>query len=291
MTSTTQRFRIIQVSDTHLSRKRAYFMDNWEVFVAEIAEAPPDLVVSSGDLSFDGAGDGDDLVFSKLEHDRLAAAWVSIPGNHDIGELPLAVRLDQPIDNARIARWRQHIGPQWWCRDVGQWRIIGIDTALLGSERREALDQWAFLEGALRDRGNRPVLLFQHMPPYLTEADDPKFTTLAVPHEVRWRLLDLCVAGGVKVIACGHVHIHRKLTHKGIDIVWAPGTSFLNIVERQKAGLGIPRPGYVEWTLDGYAIQHRLIEPPLMIAHDVGVWNATHGSTTKMPPRPWRGRA
>ena len=30
----------------------------------------------------------------------------------------------------------------------------------------------------------------------------------------------------------------------------------------------------------------RLIEPPAMLTHDVGAWNAAHGSTTKMPERP-----
>jgi alkaline phosphatase D len=47
--------RVVQVSDTHVSRKRAYFLDNWDVFVAEMQRQPPDLIVHSGDVSFDGA--------------------------------------------------------------------------------------------------------------------------------------------------------------------------------------------------------------------------------------------
>ncbi|MDX2155652.1 MAG: metallophosphoesterase [Hyphomicrobiaceae bacterium] len=281
-------YRLIQVSDTHLSRKRAYFLDNWRVLRDELAAAPPDLVVATGDLSFDGAADGDDLAFARAEHDLLPAPWIAVPGNHDIGESPLAVRLDQPIDDVRIARWQQLVGPQWWYRDIGAWRIVGIDTALLGSDRSEARAQWAFLETALASRDGRPVLLFQHMPPFLTTPEDMAFTTLAVPHTVRGRLLDVCVGGGVSKIACGHVHIHRRMEHKGIEIVWAPATSFFNIVEQQKAGRGIPRPGYLEWTLAGRDLSWRLVEPPLMITHDVGLWNAAYGSTTKMPPRPAR---
>ena len=281
----TKPLRIVQVSDTHLSRRRAYFHDNWEVFVAEIAANPPDLVVSSGDLSFDGAAEDDDLAFARLEHDKLAAPWIAIPGNHDIGESALAVRLDQPIDEARIARWRRHIGPQWWCRDVGAWRLVGIDTALLGSGRPKEAEQNAFLGRSLAERGGRPVLLFQHMPPFLKDPDDATFTSLAIPHAVRGPLLDICVAGGVHTIACGHVHVHHRATYRGIDIVWAPATSFFNIIERQHAGFGIPRPGYLEWTLDGEAVSWRLIEPPLMLTHDVGLWNKAHGSTTKMPER------
>ena len=88
------------------------------------------------------------------------------------------------------------------------------------------------------------------------------------------------------VIACGHLHVYRRMQYRGIEIVWAPATSFFNIVEKQHSGLGVPRAGYVEWTLEGRSIEHRLVEPPLMITHDVGAWNAAHGSTTKMPPRP-----
>lgn len=288
MSGSDEPIRIVQVSDTHLSRLRAYFHDNWEVFAAEMAASPPALIVHSGDLSFDGPAEEDDLVFARAEHDRLAAPWVAIPGNHDIGESALAVRLDQPINDTRIARWRRIIGDQFWCRDVGAWRLVGIDTALLGSGRPEEGEQWSFLDRALAGRGGRPVLLFQHMPPYLHDPDDAAFTALAVPHAVRGRLLDTCAAGGVKVIACGHVHVHRHVQHRGMDIVWAPATSFFNIVERQHGGFGIPRPGYIEWTLTGPAIAWRVVEPPLMITHDVGLWNKAFGSTTKMPPRPLR---
>jgi 3',5'-cyclic AMP phosphodiesterase CpdA len=125
--------RIVQVSDTHVSRKRSYFFDNWEVFIDEMRSQSPDLIVHSGDVSFDGAGDEDDIAFARLEKDRLPAPWVAIPGNHDIGESPVAVRLGQPINPERMARWQRHYGAGRWCRDVGAWRLIGIDTALLGS--------------------------------------------------------------------------------------------------------------------------------------------------------------
>jgi 3',5'-cyclic AMP phosphodiesterase CpdA len=57
--------RIVQVSDTHVSRKRAYFIDNWHVFVGDVRANPPDLIVHSGDVSFDGADDEDDLAFAR----------------------------------------------------------------------------------------------------------------------------------------------------------------------------------------------------------------------------------
>jgi 3',5'-cyclic AMP phosphodiesterase CpdA len=278
--------RIVQVSDTHVSRKRAYFVDNWDLFVEEMRLQPPELIVHSGDVSFDGAGDEDDIAFARQEKGRLSVPWLAIPGNHDVGESPLAVRLGQPIDDERIERWRRHFGASSWCRDVGAWRLIGIDTALLGSGDAEEQQQALFLERALAERAGRPVMLFQHMPPFENDADDAAFTTAAVPSAPRKWLLETCVRNGVAVIACGHLHVYRRMQYRGIEIVWAPATSFFNITAKQRLGLGVPRAGYVEWTLDGRSIRHRLVEPPLMITHDVGVWNSAKGSTTKMPPRP-----
>src|SRR5262245_24708214 len=98
-----QCIRIVQVSDTHVSRKRAYFVDNWDVFVDEMSRTRPDRIVHSGDVAFDGAADGDDLAFARSEKDRLAAPWLAIPGNHDTGGSPLAIRLQRPINSANGA--------------------------------------------------------------------------------------------------------------------------------------------------------------------------------------------
>jgi 3',5'-cyclic AMP phosphodiesterase CpdA len=286
MTTPDKPIRIVQVSDTHVSAKRAYFLDNWDVFVDLMRADKPDLIVHTGDVSFDGAGDEEDLAFAIREKARLPKPWLAIPGNHDIGESAAAVRLQQPTNPDRRAAWHRHFGPMRWVRDAGAWRLVGLDTSLMGCGTPEELEQRAFLEDALQTRGDRSVLLFQHMPPYLTDAADTAFTTLAIPHAARGWLLDTCVAGGVAAIACGHVHVYRRLEHRGMEIVWAPATSFFNIVERQHTGLGLPRAGYIEWTLTSRQLSHRLVEPPLMLTHDVGAWNAAHGSTTKMPPRP-----
>lgn len=278
--------RVVQVSDTHVSAKRAYFLDNWDVFVALMKADPPDLIVHSGDVSFDGASDADDLAFAAAEQARLSEPLLAIPGNHDIGECHAAIRLQQPTNAERRATWFRYFGETHWRRDIGSWRLVGLDTSVMGCGTPEEAAQQLFFEESLATRDGRPVLLFQHMPPYLTDADDTAFTTLAIPHVARNWLLETCLRGGVAAIACGHVHVYRQLEYRGLQIVWAPATSFVNIVERQEASMGVPRTGYVEWILRGTGLDHRLVEPPLMIAHDVGSWNRAHGSTTKMPPRP-----
>jgi len=48
-----------------------------------------------------------------------------------------------------MERWQGHYGPSRWCRDLGAWRLIGIDTALLGSGLPEEEQQNQFLERSL----------------------------------------------------------------------------------------------------------------------------------------------
>lgn len=279
---------LVQVSDIHLSSRRAYFMPNFEAFLQLMTSLRPDLVIASGDISFDGAGWPDDIAFAASQLARLDVPWRAIPGNHDTGEAPRFARLDQPIGPRRIAAWRSAIGPQWWLQDVGAWRIVAIDTALMASGLAEEKDQQAFVETALAARAGRPVLLFMHMPPFVDDPQDEASTQHAIPFEARGWLIDRCLAGGVRTIACGHNHVYRQVSWRGIDVVWAPTTAFVNVERQLNHGRRFPRAGFVRWTLEGTSLTHTLIEPELMITQDVGRWNEARGSTTSMPDYPLR---
>ncbi len=278
--------RIVQVSDTHLSETHAYFIDNFDVFVAEMEALRPDLIVHTGDISFNGPARPADLGFAKAQFGRLPAPVLMLAGNHDVGEAPRHSRLAQPLTDDRLAAWREAVGPLWWRRDIGAWRLIGLDTALMASDRPEEREQQAFLAESLASRGERPAMVFLHMPPFYTDPDDARPTTAAVPHEARGRLLAACRDGGVKIIACGHLHIYRRLSHQGMRIVWAPPTAMVNIEKQWRQWRRWPRPGYIIWTMDGRRVTHELVEPRLMIAQDTTRWTEIGGTTTNLPPRP-----
>jgi|SRR5215831_10692444 len=83
--------------------------------------------------------------------------------------------------------------------------------------------------------------------------------------------------------------IEQMRRHPPHRIVHSGNVSLDGADELSKSSSGVcasPGAGYVEWTLDGRSVAHRLVEPPLMMTYDVGAWNAAKGSTTKMPPRP-----
>jgi 3',5'-cyclic AMP phosphodiesterase CpdA len=83
--------RIIQISDTHLSRQKAHFSDNWPPLAAFIAERRPEFVVHTGDVTVDGAEVEDDLRYAADLMHRLGVRFRAVPGNHDVGDAGQAV--------------------------------------------------------------------------------------------------------------------------------------------------------------------------------------------------------
>jgi 3',5'-cyclic AMP phosphodiesterase CpdA len=79
-------FRLAQISDTHLSRDRPFFVENFKVVAAALAASAPDLVVNTGDVSSDGATVESDLAEARRLQDTIGLPMRSIPGNHDVGE-------------------------------------------------------------------------------------------------------------------------------------------------------------------------------------------------------------
>lgn len=284
------RLTIVQVSDTHLSRSHAWFVANWPVFVADMQSLAPDLIVNSGDLSFNGPDRPDDLAFAAACHCQLPAPWRAIAGNHDVGEAPVASRLGQPVNDARLEAWTRLVGPSWWVEDLDRddlrLRLIGLDSALMGSDHAREGEQMAFLESALASRDERPVMVFTHMPPFREDPDEQIVNTHCIPPAPRRWLLDRCLAGGVVAIASGHIHRHRVQDHRGMALVTAPTTSFVNMQPHSPVDITPLRTGYLVWQFDADGLVHRVVRPPLFLSIDASNWTETAKTTTTLPERP-----
>src|SRR5690242_13692021 len=84
-------FRLTQISDTHLSRDFAKLTDNFDRVREHINASRPDLVINSGDVSWDGPVKHADLEFARELHTALPVDCRYLPGNHDIGDNPTLV--------------------------------------------------------------------------------------------------------------------------------------------------------------------------------------------------------
>src|SRR5262245_5995983 len=115
-------FSIAQISDTHLSREKPFFVANFARVGEALARERPDLVINSGDISLDGATNASDLREAQLLHDALALPCRFIPGNHDLGD-----NVDVPdahggtITMERRARYVDQFGDDWWFVDAPGW--------------------------------------------------------------------------------------------------------------------------------------------------------------------------
>lgn len=255
-------FKLIQVSDTHLSRERPFFVPNWDAVVAHVNDARPDLLLNSGDIALNGENVPDDLVFAAEQHARLSVPVRAIPGNHDLGDNPSPGSHGTGISTVRRAIYTDLFGTDRWTMAAGDWFLIAFNAQLLGSGLPAEDDQWTFLEQAFAAAEGRPVALFLHKPLFRDTWDEAHEAfgryVLRAP---RRRLLDLARGVNLRLVACGHVHQHRQFEVDGVRHVWAPSTAFI-LPDDLQPRIGTKEVGLVEYDFDGDTVAIRFVTPP-----------------------------
>ncbi|HYM31780.1 MAG TPA: metallophosphoesterase [Candidatus Cybelea sp.] len=265
---TTPTFRIVQISDTHLSRSKPWCVSNFAALERVVAARKPDLVVNTGDITFDGADEEDDLAFAQASHAALGVPVRAIPGNHDIGDNPWTKAIRQTVTAERLARYRRFFGPDFWQADAGAWVMIGLNAQLMGSGLADEAAQWSFLAGAVAMAGRRPIALFIHKPLFNEHVAEKEVVGRYVPPEQRRRLDDVLRGANVKLVASGHVHQHRHRNVAGVDYCWAPSTAFV-LPDRLQPCIGTKRVGYVAYTFAEDEVAIEIVEAPELTNHDL----------------------
>ncbi|WEO64037.1 metallophosphoesterase family protein [Rhizobium rhizogenes] len=226
--------KIIQITDTHLSPNKPHFNGNWEPLARWIEAAGADLVIHTGDLSVDGADKDEDLTFSMDLMHQVSVPMLIVPGNHDVGHLPGSY---QPVNPERLARWRRLVGPDYWAKDVDNWRLIGLNSLLMGFEDAEEQKQFDWLQETLESRGNRRVALFAHKPLFVDAPSEGDTGYWSVRPPQRRRLYDLISAHDVALLGSGHLHWTWEGRFNDTALVWAPPAAFiLDTMEREMPG-------------------------------------------------------
>ena len=247
--------RVLQISDTHLSRRHTQFADNAAVLARWVRDQKPDLIVNTGDASMDGAQDSDDLSYVASWHEALGAPVRAVPGNHDVGDIA-SIRPDQLVDDRRLEAWRTIVGPDRWIVDAGAWRLIGLNGMLLGSSHpeEEAQDRW--LEQALAS--DRQIAVFLHKPLFVERPDEGAQGYWTVLPKPRRRLFELFERAKLKLVASGHLHGWRREILDGVSYIWAPSGAF--VVGAMQAELGALRSlGAVEHVFTDEGVTSRFV--------------------------------
>jgi alkaline phosphatase D len=255
-------FTVAQVSDTHLGARTTLFRANFDRVVTALDAERPDLVVASGDLSLDGADHEDDLALAAAQFARIPAPVLSVPGNHDVGDHPdRAPR--QPVDDHRLERYRRLVGADRWVTDRPGWRLIGLNSQVMGAHPDEQ-DQATMLAEALETLGDRRIAVFIHKPFFATDPHETGFDYWSVPPFARAPLHMLMGHPNLRLVASGHLHLHHQATRGPVRHAWAPAVSFI-VAPEEQPGLAGTRPcGILLHRFTDDAVQTSLLEPAEM---------------------------
>ncbi len=256
--------KIAHISDTHLSDRHGFFVSNFLRVVEAVNAWAPDLVIHTGDLSINGADRARDLTYSMELMQRFDAPVRVLPGNHDVGEEPGFMQLNQPTTEPRLARYEAAAGPDRWAFDAGEWRMIGMNAQVLGTGLDREAEQASWLEGELEGAQGQQIGIFTHKPLFFPrELDDGAPRSIFMPRGVRARLFSLFSRSGVRFVASGHLHKHLDIMAGGVRWLWAPATAYksgLNV------GVGTPALGFIRMELNGPNLSAELSVPDGMVA-------------------------
>jgi 3',5'-cyclic AMP phosphodiesterase CpdA len=242
--------RIVQISDTHLSRLGGVTTANLRLIAAWVnATLHPDLIVNTGDIVAASPDQPLDRRWAREVHAAFDAPVVYLPGNHDVGEPGTAPWKGLSVTSDRIAGHRAVFGPDRFAVRAGGWLVIGINSELLGSGLDEEDAQWQWLEEELAAPEPGRVLVFCHKPLWLPRTT-PSEAALTVPGHARERLLALA---GERLAAVGSGHLHRyrrrpRPERPELLEVWAPSTGFVGQTKTESPYF--EQLGVVEWRLD-----------------------------------------
>jgi 3',5'-cyclic AMP phosphodiesterase CpdA len=266
-------FRLTQISDTHLARRLPTLTDNFDRVRKHIDAKRPDLVINSGDITFDGPSNRDDLEFAKTQHDALATPCRYLPGNHDIGDNPTEVgpAPSQPATERHRQTFLAIFGEDRWCFDAAGWRFIGLNSLIMNTGLASETEQFDWLAAQLSNTNGKPVALFLHKPLYLNSPDDPELVATSiryVPMPARTRLVEMLSAVDLRLVASGHVHQRRDFTFGHIRHVWAPSAGFI-VPDRMQDVIGVKEVGLVEYRFQPDGFEVRFVRAPGQIDVDL----------------------
>ena len=188
---------------------------SFEFFIATVNRLKPQFVVITGDLT-NKPGDADQIAeFHRIAHKLDPAIKLyNVAGNHDVKNEPTSESL---------AQYRKNWGPDYYTFDSGNLRGVVLDSSLIQAPiqaQAEADKQEQWLKSQLvkaRADGKR-VVIFQHIPFFLSTAEEPD-QYFNIPKQHRQRYLAMFHQYGVHQIFTGHYHRNSEGRDGDLDMV------------------------------------------------------------------------
>jgi hypothetical protein len=130
-----------------------------------------------------------------------------MPGNHDIGDKPVAWMPAGTIDAHHIAQYRAAFGPDRQSFDHGDCHFVMINSPLINSGLPEEAEHADWLEAdlAAASAAGKRIFLLSHYPLYVSDPAEPgSYDNIDEPG--RGWLIGLVRKYRPEALFCGHVH-------------------------------------------------------------------------------------
>ncbi len=128
-----------------------------------------------------------------------------IPGNHDVGDKPIAWGPAGTVNDIFLDAWSEHFGDHYFEIVHDDIAFIGINAQLIGSGLSMERAQKEWLESTLQKLNGKRIYTFTHYPPFLAEIDEPEHYDNLSETGREW-LISLLEKHDVEALFAGHVH-------------------------------------------------------------------------------------
>lgn len=234
---------------------------SWPAFEASLAEAEdsdlPTVVVHGGDVGGPEELDRFAARLRRARHPQRVAV-----GNHDL----------EPSADRPFAAYETRFGPTWYSFEVGRVHYVVLNglrakpdlggyTNCIGGFSD---DERAWLAADLAACGDRPVVVFTHIPLHSTYCARRGTTIADAPwwvHPEGEEIGELLSRHGVRLVLQGHLHENERLLRDGVEYastVSLCGRWWQAETPPERGCGGEPR-GYRVIDADGDRLDHRYV--------------------------------
>lgn len=231
-------FTFAVLSDTHIISKSdigtsPYAVNNLttgrtEWAVKDIKTQQPDFVIHVGDMirpfpsleAFKPACQEARKIFASLPCDVHF-----IPGNHDVGDKPIAYAPAPSVSQDFIEKYQTEFGEHYSSFSRGQCHFVLLNASVFNSGLRLEEQQQSWLIDDLARHSGERIFVFLHYPPFLAEPDEaPHYDNIDEPG--RSYLMQLLTSHNSEAVFSGHVHHFFFNTFGKTNLYCLPSPSF-----------------------------------------------------------------